>query len=341
MSGYIPKFIKEIQSELPRNKVTADYWNSLFNRLITQGDHTAEYLDLLLNKRDIQAGSKVQNSAGVTLPDTKFIRYMNLNVTQDGEVTFIHGTSGPKGDKGDPGDLGPAGPKGEIGTTLLILGRFNTFLDLQASYPTASAGMAFAVGTEADNTVYVWDVNTNSWSNIGNVQGPQGLTGPQGPQGPQGIQGIQGPIGGTAELQAHASDTTIHVTSAERSSWLTLGEGVANAYRGDRGKIAYDHSQTPHQSVINGAATSVVNSNLTASRALISDVNGKIGASAVTAAELGHLTGVTSGIQAQITGKLGSGDTAANSLKVNGSRVTVSTTAPSNPAVNDIWIDIS
>jgi hypothetical protein len=47
---------------------------------------------------------------------------------------------------------------------------------------------------------------------------------------------------------------------------------------------------------------------LTASRALVSDGSGVVAASAVTATELGHLSGVTSGIQAQIDG-LGGGVT--------------------------------
>ena len=39
---------------------------------------------------------------------------------------------------------------------------------------------------------------------------------------------------------------------AEISPSIALGETSSTAYRGDRGKIAYDHSQTTHQSIING-----------------------------------------------------------------------------------------
>ena len=50
---------------------------------------------------------------------------------------------------------------------------------------------------------------------------------------------------------SHTSDTSVHITSSERSSWnaksnLSLGETSSTAYRGDRGKIAYDHSQVTH-----------------------------------------------------------------------------------------------
>lgn len=60
------------------------------------------------------------------------------------------------------------------------------------------------------------------------------------------------------------------------------------------------------QATITGGATTIANSNLTASRALVSDANGKVAVSAVTSTELGYLDGVTSAIQTQINGKAAS-----------------------------------
>lgn len=57
------------------------------------------------------------------------------------------------------------------------------------------------------------------------------------------------------------------------------------------------------QATITGAATSITSNNLTASKALISDANGKVAASSVTATELGYLSGVTSSIQTQLNAK--------------------------------------
>lgn len=54
------------------------------------------------------------------------------------------------------------------------------------------------------------------------------------------------------------------------------------------------------QATITGAATSIDDTNLTASRAIVSDVSGKVSVSAVTTTELGYLDGVTSAIQTQI-----------------------------------------
>ena len=88
-------------------------------------------------------------------------------------------------------------------------------------------------------------------------------------------------------------DTTTNLTYrwggssyVEISPSLALGETSSTAFRGDRGKIAYDHSQAtgnPH--------------NLTLSNLGIS----------ATAAELNFVDGVTSNIQTQLDGKLSSG----------------------------------
>lgn len=51
---------------------------------------------------------------------------------------------------------------------------------------------------------------------------------------------------------------------------------------------------------ITGAASTIVTANLNPNRALVSDTNGKISQSAVTATEIGYLAGVTGGIQSQI-----------------------------------------
>ena len=52
-----------------------------------------------------------------------------------------------------------------------------------------------------------------------------------------------------------------------------------------------------------GAVSSITTSNLAASRALVSDVAGKVAASTVTETELGYVAGVTSAIQVQLNGK--------------------------------------
>lgn len=93
------------------------------------------------------------------------------------------------------------------------------------------------------------------------------------------------------------------------------------------------------QATITGGASSIVTSNLTANRALTSDASGKVVASAVSDAELGHLDGVTSALQTQLNGKLGSTAQAADSHKVDGHHVFVQSATPTASATGDIWIE--
>lgn len=57
------------------------------------------------------------------------------------------------------------------------------------------------------------------------------------------------------------------------------------------------------QAAITGGASTIVTANLTADRALVSNGTGKVAVSAVTATELGYVSGVTSAIQTQLNNK--------------------------------------
>lgn len=55
------------------------------------------------------------------------------------------------------------------------------------------------------------------------------------------------------------------------------------------------------QSIVVGAGSTILNDNLTVSRAVVSNSSGKIAVSSVTSTELGYLSGVSSAIQTQFT----------------------------------------
>jgi len=98
---------------------------------------------------------------------------------------------------------------------------------------------------------------------------------------------------------------------------------VANDFNATAGLIAIDYTNGQSASAANkgfltsvdwttfnnkqiaatGWVTPVMNANLTANRVAISDATGKAAASTVTTTELGFLTGVSSNIQTQMTGK--------------------------------------
>ena len=64
------------------------------------------------------------------------------------------------------------------------------------------------------------------------------------------------------------------------------------------------------QNTITGAATTITSNDLTVSRALVSNANGKVAVSDITSTELSYLDGVSSNVQTQINGKVSkNGDT--------------------------------
>jgi len=68
---------------------------------------------------------------------------------------------------------GANGADGADGAGLNILGNYNTMADLIADHPTGSAGQAYMVGTD----LVVWNTQTNSWQNVGRIQGANGTDG--------------------------------------------------------------------------------------------------------------------------------------------------------------------
>jgi len=105
------------------------------------------------------------------------------------------GIQGPQGPVGPQGPIGPQGAqgiqgeKGDTGTSVVILGSYNSEAELIQAHPIGNPGNSYLV----TGNLYVWDGSV--WQNVGNIQGPQGAQGVQGEQGPQGAQGDVGPIG--------------------------------------------------------------------------------------------------------------------------------------------------
>jgi len=102
------------------------------------------------------------------------------------------------------------------------------------------------------------------------------------------------------------------------------------------------------QATITGAATTIDDADLTASRALVSDGSGKVAVSAVTSTEIGYLDGVSSAIQTQLntkaplagatfTGQVNMSDdlVVTGNLTVNGDTTTVNS---ENKVIQDRFI---
>ena len=88
-----------------------------------------------------------------------------------------------------------------------------------------------------------------------------------------------------------------------------LGSDLRSAVPIERGGTGAEDAFTARinlgaQAAITGGASSILVTNLTASRALISNSSGKVAVSNVTSTELGYLDGVTSNIQDQLDAKI-------------------------------------
>lgn len=127
-----------------------------------------------------------------------------------------------KGARGERGERGEKGADGKDGTGVNIIGELRSENDRPS---TGSPGDAYMI----KGNLHVWQLNTNTWKNVGPIQGPQGksayelvvengfqgtmkewleslkgLRGPQGlpgQRGPQGSPGPPGPPGPPGETQ--------------------------------------------------------------------------------------------------------------------------------------------
>jgi hypothetical protein len=89
--------------------------------------------------------------------------------------------------------------------------------------------------------------------------------------------------------------TDAQATVIGNTSGTNTGDNATNSQ--------YSGLAASKQDVITGGASTITSSNLTASRALVSDGSGKVAVSDVTATELGYLDGVTSAVQTQVDAK--------------------------------------
>lgn len=116
-----------------------------------------------------------------------------------------------------------AGVNGQDGTSVTILGSYDTLSALQLAHPTGSAGDAYLVG----GRLYVWAVDNREWEDVGNIQGPKGDSG-------VGIRSVTITYG--------VSDTS----STQPTSWQTSVPATADGkYLWTRTVIDYTDDSVP------------------------------------------------------------------------------------------------
>jgi hypothetical protein len=149
---------------------------------------------------------------------------------------IANGTQGPAGPQGQQGIQGPQGVQGvqgeqgiqgETGAALTVLGSYpnlGSFLAGAGNSP-GEPGTAWII--ESDGSLYVWNTLTNTWEDVGDLQGPQGIQGIQGIQGEQGIQGVQGIQGIQGISGTSGLETSIRYSPVFQATGMTFtGSGA-------------------------------------------------------------------------------------------------------------------
>ena len=151
------------------------------------------------------------------------------------------GPQGKQGVKGDTGAQGVQGPQGDPGPQGLQGAQ--GIQGVQG--PKGEKGDSYAVGTYESNTIYIWDVDKEQWTNVGALQGPQGpqgvqgiqgVQGPKGEQGEQGIQGIQGPQGEKGDT-GEKGGQGIQGPKGEQGVQGEKGDPGAQGPQGEKGEV--------------------------------------------------------------------------------------------------------
>lgn len=136
--------------------------------------------------------------------------YYEVTITDvmDGE-DGKDGEQGPQGEKGEQGATGPQGPAGSSGRGIKTITEYYLISSAKTGITTASSGWSTSVPTMTATNKYLWNYekftftdNTTATTTpkiigIYGDKGATGATGPQGPQGNAGATGPQGPQGAT------------------------------------------------------------------------------------------------------------------------------------------------
>jgi hypothetical protein len=279
----------------------------------------------------------------------------------------LPGPTGPTGSGGVPGTAGPPGPTGPTGAT----GPFGL---AGPSGPTGPPGpdelvVATTEPTHVGGLPELWIDLTATGNTFGNVVGPAGPTGPTGPAGspggptgptgptgPAGADGTPGVVGGVgpnvdsaARLRMHpigAGHLTITKTDGTRGS-LTVGEVRTRKVDYDppeSGDIVYGSSIYMSDFWIYGVADPITPSHV-ATKGYVDGLGGGGGGATGPTGPAGVAgpTGPTGpGGAAGTTGPTGpAGVTGPTGPTGATPPIKVQATAPSSPAVNDVWIDTS
>lgn len=135
--------------------------------------YTKGQVDTLLGSKvasaEIKAIKTVSGGIAYTLNGTDWVNV----VSGDDGATFIPAVTS-LGDLSWTNNKGYPNPStvNVRGKDLVIKAIYPTLNDLQTIHPVGSIGDVYAVGNSTYNELYIWNVETSAWANIGSMQNP-------------------------------------------------------------------------------------------------------------------------------------------------------------------------
>lgn len=225
----------------------------------------------------------------------------------DGEFNAIQGAFASSGGHKHDGSTGEGAPITTIGPTQDVVASANSLT------PKTDNAIDLGSATFEWKDLYI-DGVANIDSLVADTVTISGGT-------ISGITDLAIADGGTGA--STAADALINLgltaTAAELNTLDGITASTAELNFTDGVTSAIQTQLNSKQATLTGAATTIASSNLTASRALVSDVSGKVGVSTVTSTELGYLSGASSSLQTQIN------DIVAGQVNITGAASTIDT----------------
>lgn len=144
---------------------------------------------------------------------------------------------------------------GKDGTSVTILGSYNTMAELETAHPTGSRGDAYMVAGD----LIIW--NGTTWENVGRIQGPQGNPGTPGAPG-TGVASVQ------PQYYLSTSDQ-----SATGGTWGNTITFVSGLYIWSRDEITYSNGSVGHSAEVYNQALTIACENAISALAAAQAVN--------------------------------------------------------------------
>ena len=222
----------------------------------------AEYADILMQWEEALFGIEDSAKQNIIRKGEEVINTVNEQLNIKIPEYIAANSDRFKGDKGDKGDTPTLTESkngkvttvtvvdgngthtfevndGKDGTSITILGSYSTEAELKAAHPTGNAGDGYLV----QGNLYIWDVSTNAWKNVGSIQGPAGKNGKDGTNG----------VSPTVEISKTGKVTTITITDVNGTHTVTVNDGADGSGAGDMLAATYD---TNGDGVVNSAENS-------------------------------------------------------------------------------------